>query len=176
MHRDNSSEGAVLSAVRRAAREDRLVAVLRERASRTLMFHQAVTELVGLGPTDMKALDLARAEQQLTAGRLAQITGLSTSATTAVLDRLERRGFVERRRDPHDRRKVVVVATGRHDGELGSIFASVEAFTREVMAGYDEDQLALVAEFVERLNEGGEALTRMVTERPRLRDGSAPGG
>jgi len=119
-----------LSAVRRAEREDRLVAVLRERASRTLMFHQAVTELVGLGPTDMKALDLARAEQQLTAGRLAQITGLSTSATTAVLDRLERRGFVERRRDPHDRRKVVVVATGRHDAELGSIFARVEAFTR----------------------------------------------
>jgi len=157
-----------LSAVRRAAREDQLVAVLRERASRTLMFHQAVTELVGLGPTDMKALDLARAEEQLTAGRLAQVTGLSTSATTAVLDRLERRGFVERRRDPNDRRKVVVVATGHYDGELKELFARVEAFTREVMAGYDEDQLALLTEFLERLNRGGEALTRMVSEHPRI--------
>jgi DNA-binding MarR family transcriptional regulator len=152
----------------RGEREDQLVAILRERASRTLMFHQAVTDLAGLGPTDMKALDLARNEADLTAGRLAQITGLSTSATTAVLDRLERRGFVERRRDPADRRKVVVVATGRHDSVLGSIFGEVESFTREVLADYDEDQLALLAEFLERLNRGTERLTRQVTARPRI--------
>ncbi|MDT7598693.1 MAG: hypothetical protein QOK26_770 [Pseudonocardiales bacterium] len=157
-----------MSAGNRSEREDQLVAVLRERASRTLMFHQAVTDLAGLGPTHMKALDLARNEDDLTAGRLAQITGLSTSATTAVLDRLERRGFVERRRDPTDRRKVVVVATGRHDSELGSIFREVESFTREVLADYDEDQLALLAEFLERLNRGTERLTRQVTARPRL--------
>jgi DNA-binding MarR family transcriptional regulator len=161
-----------LSAGNRGEREDQLVAVLRERASRTLMFHQAVTDLAGLGPTDMKALDLARSEEDLTAGRLAQITGLSTSATTAVLDRLERRGFVERRRDPADRRKVVVVATGRHDSELGSIFREVESFTREVLADYDEDQLALLAEFLERLNRGSERLTRQVTARPRIDSGA----
>jgi DNA-binding MarR family transcriptional regulator len=144
-----------VSAGNRDEREDQLVAVLRERASRTLMFHQAVTDLAGN-------------EADLTAGRLAQITGLSTSATTAVLDRLERRGFVERRRDPADRRKVVVVATGRHDSELGSIFREVESFTREVLADYDEDQLALLAEFLERLNRGTERLTRQVTARPRM--------
>jgi DNA-binding MarR family transcriptional regulator len=155
----------------RGEREDRLVGVLRERASRTLMFHRAVTDLVGLGPTDMKALDLARSEENLTAGRLAQVTGLSTSATTAVLDRLERRGFVERRRDPHDRRKVVVVATGRHESELRSIFGDVEAFAREVMADYGEDQLALFAEFLDRLNRGSEQLTRQVSALPRIESG-----
>lgn len=75
---------------------------MREQASRTLMFHQAVADRAGLGPTEMKALDLARSEDRLTAGRLAEVTGLSTSATTSLLDRLERRGFVERRRDPAD--------------------------------------------------------------------------
>ncbi|WP_051580433.1 MarR family winged helix-turn-helix transcriptional regulator [Pseudonocardia acaciae] len=142
---------------------DRLVDLMREHAGRTLMFHQAVTERVGLGPTDMKALDLARSESRLTAGRLAQVTGLSTSATTAVLDRLERRGFVERRRDPADRRKVVVVATGRHDEELGGIFATVEADTRALLAEYSEDELALITGFLTRLNSGAERLTRMLT-------------
>lgn len=152
-----------MSTATRAARVDRLVDVIREHVGRTLMFHQTVTERVGLGPTDMKALDLARSEAHLTAGRLAQVTGLSTSATTAVLDRLERRGFVERRRDPADRRKVVVVATGRHDEELGGIFARVEKQTREVLAEYDDAQLALITDFLTRLNGTAERLTRSLT-------------
>ena len=142
-----------------------LLEAMREQASRTLMFHQAITELVGLGPTDMKALDLARDEEHLTAGRLAQATGLSTSATTAVLDRLERRGFVRRQRDPTDRRKVVVVATGRHAEQLHGIFAALAERVREILADYDADQLALLLQLVQRLNRGAEELTRSVTAR-----------
>jgi DNA-binding MarR family transcriptional regulator len=140
-----------------------LLEAMREQASRTLMFHQAITELVGLGPTDMKALDLARDEEHLTAGRLAQATGLSTSATTAVLDRLERRGFVRRERDPADRRKVVVVPTGRHDAELEPIFSRIADLTRQSLDDYDEDQLALLVGFIQRLNATAQAVTRSIT-------------
>jgi DNA-binding MarR family transcriptional regulator len=152
--------------IQRAAREAKvreLLAAMREQASRTLMFHQAVTDLVGLGPTDMKALDLARGEKYLTAGRLAEATGLSTSATTAVLDRLERRGFVRRERDPADRRKVVVVPTGRHDAELEPIFSRIADLTRQALDDYDEDQLALLVGFIQRLNATAQAVTRSIT-------------
>ena len=81
-----------------------LMEASRDMAGWTLMLHQTIATRFGLGPTDMKCLDLARNEKALTAGRLAEITGLSTSAVTAAVDRLDKRGFVERGRDPHDRR------------------------------------------------------------------------
>ncbi|MDN5918464.1 MAG: MarR family transcriptional regulator [Pseudonocardia sp.] len=135
----------------RAELVEEMVDALREQASRGLMFHQAIAERAGLGPTDMKALDLARSEESLTAGKLARITGLTTSATTAVLDRLERRGFVERRRDPSDRRKVVVVPLD-DDGPVAGIFTDLHRWTVEFLDGYDDTQLELLAGFVAAIN------------------------
>ncbi len=141
-----------------------LMDALREQASRGLMFHQAVTERLGLGPTDMKALDLARNIPELTAGRLAQVTGLSASATTAVLDRLERRGFVRRRRDPVDRRRIVVEVTGQRNAQVEEIFEALAEHVLGVLAEYDEKQLDLLLGFVSRLNRESAALTRALTE------------
>ena len=59
--------------------------VSREGASRALMLHQAVADRFGLGPSDIKCLDLARDEPDLTAGRIAEATGLSASAVTSCL-------------------------------------------------------------------------------------------
>src|SRR3989440_9212563 len=105
------------SAMDRGELIDRLQEVLRDNGSRGMLLHQAVAERYGLNPTDLKCLDLARSEENLTAGRLAEITGMSTSAITAVLDRMERAGFLERVRDPRDRRRVIVTP-GKRAGEV----------------------------------------------------------
>jgi DNA-binding MarR family transcriptional regulator len=94
----------------------------------------------------------------LARNRLAEITGLSTSATTAALDRLERRGFIRRIRDENDRRRVFVVSTGHHEAETARLFSPLAAATTAIMNDYDEDQLALIANFLERLNAANERL------------------
>jgi len=129
-----------------------LGALSRDNAGLGLLVHQAIAEQFGLGPTDLKALDLARQEQPLTAGRLAEITGLSTSAVTALLDRLESRGFIERRRDTEDRRKVYVVATGRRDAEVGRVFGPLATAMTAALAHYDDDQLALIVDYLQKTN------------------------
>ena len=129
-----------------------LMEAMRENASRTVMLHYAIAERFGLGGTDIKALDLAREEPELTAGRLAQLTGLSTSSVTALLDRLERRGLIRRERDPRDRRKVIVVATGAHEADSGAIFAGIAERFQSVLDDYPEEALRTFLDLAQRLN------------------------
>ena len=143
-----------------------LAQVSREGASRALMLHQAVTERFGLGPSDIKCLDLASDEPDLTAGRLAEATGLSASAVTSVLDRLERAGFIERVRGTDDRRRVHVRSTGRHEAALGTVFAEVAAGFGVAAARYSDEQLAAYIAIQGEFNRTALDLTRSIAERP----------
>ena len=151
---------------RRAELRAALMEAGRDMAGWTLMVHQAVTSRFGLGPTDMKCLDLARDEPDLTAGRLAEITGLSTSAVTSAIDRLEKRGFVERARDPADRRKVLIRPTGAHDAEVVRLFAVIEARYAKVLDGYSDAELELINGCIRRLNEEARELVPRITAGP----------
>jgi DNA-binding MarR family transcriptional regulator len=140
--------------------------VSREGASRALVLHQAVAGRFGLGPSDIKCLDLARGEPHLTAGRLAEATGLSASAVTSVLDRLERAGFIERVRDTGDRRKVHVHSTGRHEEALGTVFAEVAAGFVAIAARYSDEQLRAYIAIQAEFNRTALDLTRSLAGQP----------
>jgi DNA-binding MarR family transcriptional regulator len=146
---------------------DTLEGLLRDMAARGVLVHQAIADRFGLNPTDLKALDLARGEVDLTAGRLAEVTGLSTSAVTALLDRLERAGFVERRRDAADRRRVFVVSTGRHEEELARIFGRISERMRDVLRRYDDDRLAVAVDFLGAVNDAArDVLPEIIGRKP----------
>lgn len=81
----------------------------RETSTLTVLRHARIAELMGLSATDHKVLELAgQASGPLTAGRIAELTGLSTGAVTGVMDRLEKAGLARRVRDTADRRKVLI--------------------------------------------------------------------
>jgi DNA-binding MarR family transcriptional regulator len=171
--------GAKSSQDRRTELITALSALSRDNAGLGLMVHQHIAESFGLCPTDLKALDLARHEPQLTAGRLAEITGLSTSAVTALLDRLENGGFIERRRDLQDRRKVYVVSTGRRDTEVMRVFGPLAEKMHRNLARYDEEQLALILDYQRQMHQGMSEMLRVLIERRRSEDAeaeAAPGG
>ena len=117
-----------------------------------VLIQQSIADRLGLIPTDLRCLEAVRREPRLTAGRLAGITGMSTSATTAALDRLERRGFIRRLRDDVDRRRVFVVSTGQQEEESARLLAPVDAVAAEIMERYDEAQLTLIADYLDALN------------------------
>src|ERR1700737_4986513 len=73
-------------------------------------FDDAVAQRLGLNRTDLRCLDWLF-DGPRTAGQLAGATGLTSAATTTLLDRLERRGLLRRVRDTTDRRKVLVEMT-----------------------------------------------------------------
>src|ERR1043166_2513493 len=96
----------------------------RRMSTRSLLMHAAIAEKLGLNPSDHKCFDLIRTQSEsLTAGRLAELTGLSTGAITGVIDRLENAGLVARDHDPSDRRRVVIRCTPERAPDLRPFFA-----------------------------------------------------
>jgi DNA-binding MarR family transcriptional regulator len=110
-------------------------------------------EDVGLNPTDLGSLCLLLLHGPAPAGRLAELTGLTTGAVTGVVDRLEAGGFVHREVDPADRRKVIVVPDrDRVDRNLFPHFPSLQrAAAQEFYDDFSVTELELIAEFLTRL-------------------------
>jgi DNA-binding MarR family transcriptional regulator len=111
------------------------------------------TEDAGVNPTDFGALCLLLLHGPAPAGRLAELTGLTSGAVTGVVDRLEEGGYVRREVDPADRRKVIVVAdAGRVDRDLFPHFPSLKkAAARQFYDDFTIAELRLISEFLSRL-------------------------
>jgi DNA-binding MarR family transcriptional regulator len=107
---------------------------------------------MGLSGTDHKCLELViSAKEPLTAGQIAQLSGLSTGAVTGVIDRLERRGFVRRVRDPHDRRKVLVEIAEFEESRYQHLFDDVIAITERVLARFTPQERDVVESYIRAL-------------------------
>jgi DNA-binding MarR family transcriptional regulator len=74
-------------------------------------FDEAAAQYLGTNLTDLRCLGALFREGPATAGRLAQVAGITAGAITAALDRLEKLGYVRRVRDTIDRRRVHVELT-----------------------------------------------------------------
>ncbi|MEN1990122.1 MULTISPECIES: MarR family winged helix-turn-helix transcriptional regulator [Paenibacillus] len=148
MSRGNSLEFHDLSPSQQA-----LLYELRQNSARAVMLHQLISEKLGLNATDHKCLDFLNRTGAVTAGQLAQLTGLTTGAVTNVIDRLEQAGYVTRDKDPNDRRRVVVKPAEGRSAEISPLFQSVMQSTLQILSRYDEQQTSLILEFIRQCNE-----------------------
>ena len=106
-----------------ARRRDDFDRVNRDFSSAEVLFHAVAGEALGVSPTEYKCLDLLmQADTAPTAGRLAEMSGLTTSAITGVVDRLEEMGFMRRLRDPVDRRRILIAPCEGADAKLAWVF------------------------------------------------------
>jgi DNA-binding MarR family transcriptional regulator len=110
-------------------------------------FDDAVGRALGLNPTDLRCLDWLT-EGPMTAGKLGEATGLSSAATTTLLDRLERKGFVHRERDTVDRRKVLVELTTRAREMIGGLYGPLAQEGSQHLARFSDDELERLREFL----------------------------
>src|SRR3954470_6475303 len=97
------------SAKARAALLTELEHAVRRSSAQGVIFGQTVANVAGISGSDLECLDFLILGGQVTAGRLAEVTGLTTGAITGVVDRLAKAGLVRRERDETDRRKVFIV-------------------------------------------------------------------
>jgi DNA-binding MarR family transcriptional regulator len=108
---------------------------------------QAVAERLGVNATDHRCLDILDQHGPMIAGALAQALGLSRSAVTTVIDRLERIRYVRRSTTPGDRRQVLVALTPLLYRRARELYGD-EHEVAAMLERYSVDELALLRDFV----------------------------
>ena len=135
----------------RPTTEAALQRALRETSAQSVLFSQAVADCAGMNPTDLETLDILVRNGPMTAGRLAELTGLTTGAITGLVDRLERRGYARREPHPSDRRSVIVrPLTENAERDLAPSYVGMEQATAALMSRYSDEELAVIADFQTR--------------------------
>lgn len=109
---------------------------------------EAVALQFGLNRTDLRCLGILYRRGRVTAGELAEESGLTPGAITTVLDRLERGGYANRVPDPADRRRVLVVSTVA-TREIGArVQGEVELASRRLLEGREAAELTHIRDFL----------------------------
>ncbi len=127
----------------------------RHMSTQTVFLHQAIAQTIGLNATDMKCVDLilSAPDGTLAAGKIAEMSGLTTGAITHILDRLEKRDFVERHRDPSDRRKVLVRVKMESLAEIAPLYTAIGEAYMGLVERYDDEALRAICDYMERTTE-----------------------
>jgi DNA-binding MarR family transcriptional regulator len=135
----------------------------------TVLFHLAAADRAGLAAVDYQASNLLDLDGPMSNGELAHRLGLSTGATTRLVDRLVARGLAQRTVAPDDRRRAVIAATGTPPEGLAATLQDV----REPIGRAIE---TLTPEQLDGLRVYLDSATTAYTEAARaMPDAAAPG-
>ncbi|MEO5589170.1 MAG: MarR family transcriptional regulator [Gemmatimonadaceae bacterium] len=122
--------------------------LMRRHSTAAVLFHHAVAESLGLGPTDHKCLDILRERHAMTGTDLAGITGLTTGAITGVVSRLERAGYLTRENDPDDARKQILRPVPERVAIIAAVIAPLRSEVNALLDSFDASQVSAIAEFL----------------------------
>jgi DNA-binding MarR family transcriptional regulator len=127
------------------------------------LMDDAACRAMGINRTDGRCLDIIDREGPVPAGRLAEASGLTTAAVTAVIDRLAKAGYARRLDDPNDRRRVLVELTPLARERAGAIWGPL-AELHKALSRYTVEELTLLRDFVKTGREYNEQRAAEVRE------------
>jgi DNA-binding MarR family transcriptional regulator len=148
-----------------------LIRLLQRHTVEATRLGRAFAERHDLHPTDWAALLAVmqgdRAGTPLTPGELGERLGVSSGATTAVVDRLERAGHVRRVRDERDRRRLTLHRAETAQALIAAFFGPLESAMDSIILGYTGPELATVQRFLsDAVGQVGDHRRRLA-DRPR---------
>jgi len=128
----------------------RALAAVRDYGVQLTLFRNAVSEWAGVNVTDMECLRMLFLKGRASPSELAKHTGLTSGATTAMLDRLEKAGLIKRQPNPNDRRGTLVAPAESGAAKAASWFESARKAQDDLISSYSAAELEIIADVFER--------------------------
>lgn len=126
---------------------EELIRLARAHEAANEAFDEVACQKLGINRTDLRCLNIVDNQGPMPAGRLAELSGLTTAAVTSVLDRLERAGYARRVRDQEDRRQVFVELTPLLAERAGPIWGPLGEEAMAAMTRMSVEELKGVMDF-----------------------------
>jgi DNA-binding MarR family transcriptional regulator len=105
----------------------------------------------GLGPFHYGVLSLLAERERESQATIAEALQVDRSQVVGLLDELEERGLIERRRDQSDRRRHVVSLTAGGEQVLAEFRSALKRFEDEVLAPLDQESRQALHELLLRV-------------------------
>lgn len=127
---------------------------VRDNGNTNVLLVHAIAQHLGLSATEFECCDLIRDKGPFTAGELAKLCRISTGGMTGMIDRLEKKGFVERQSDPQDRRRVLVVGKENEAArqKVRRLYDPMQRDFDTILASYSDEEIEFIHKFMRRIN------------------------
>lgn len=133
----------------------------------SIQMHEAVARKAGLSGTDHKYLGFLIQKGQMTAGELANLTGLTTGAVTGLIDRFEKKKLVKRQLAEDDRRKVIIVPnTKKIMALLEPLYKEFRNKSEKLIASFSNKELKILETYFLKAVEIMDETTNKLNRKP----------
>lgn len=119
----------------------------------SILFRNALSRKLKLNVTESMCLSLLGIKGICTPKELSHYTGLTTGSTTAMLDRLEQRGFIKRKPNPDDRRGVFIEIDNEYARNAAQLVTGIQKAHHELISTYADKDLKVIADFLTKFTE-----------------------
>lgn len=128
--------------------QEHFTSLMRGLGTRIILHQQNVAAALGLYNNDLISVDILRETGPITAGELSKKTGLATGSITALIDRLEKVGYVRRQNDPSDRRRVIIVPEYEDKEEIINTYLPLHSSMVDLISSYTDEEAVLITQFL----------------------------
>jgi DNA-binding MarR family transcriptional regulator len=129
--------------IMQALMQKRNMVIQSETRAAALFLHVAAQHM-NIQFTDIRCLNYLMDHPRVTAGDIAKITGLTTGAVTAMLDRLEEASFIKRQSDMDDRRKVIITLKSDNFTKVNTIHSFFDNDVKNLLSNYSKKEQLLI--------------------------------
>ena len=126
--------------------------LIRQYGMSSVMLRNAVSRSLKLNITDMECLSLLAIKGASTPKELANYTGMTSGAATAMLDRLEKNALITREPNTLDRRGVLIKPNRDSMKKIGYLLTGARTAQADIISSYSAKELEIISEFMERIS------------------------
>ena len=129
-------------------KHDDIVTSFRDLGRRVVLYQHKIAEQLDVYNHDWTTIDMLSETGPITAGELGRRVGLTTGSVTALVDRLERAGYVKRERHPKDRRSIMIVPQYEDKSEVQHVYETLNQHMTELTNQYTAEQMETIQSFL----------------------------